>query len=313
MRRSPELKEGGGICKWCLLWFVLLKNKTGNNMYKLCILPHGVFGRIDWDDIFEPGEIIRIGVGENYLYPHVAITGLSGRNYGSFISQVVKREKNNESVLQKIYENGLRSKVISTLIESSTRLFDCGGVNITANEYDLLKVVLENVKTTKSRNNYSLVVRAMKHKDGEGNIFPYAWGSLIKTNKLLENGAMIRELGEKSGLGFLNAIWIGGSGDSRVSNTDKVVRRVNETLRKLKDSESKDALIDEMVAMGLKVAISTRNFKTWQDERKTAEIEAFRKMAEKLYDYKDDSSRRTELVRSMAYYLAYVSKGGAEK
>jgi hypothetical protein len=214
--------------------------------------------------------------------------------------------------LQKIYENGLRGKVISTLIESSNRLFDCGGVNIAINEYDLLKIVLENVKSTKSRNNYSLAVRALKQKDRAGNTFPYAWGSLIKTNKLMENGAMIRELGEKTGLGFLNSIWIGGSGDSRVSNADKVVRRVNDTLRKLKDSESKDALIDEMVSIGLKVAISTREFKTWQDERKTAEIEAFRMMAEKLYDYKDDSSKRTELVRSMAYYLAYVSRGGAQ-
>jgi len=314
MRRSPELKDAGGICKWCLLWFVLLKNKTGNNMYKLCILPHGLFGRIDWDDIFEPGQIIRIGTSrENYLYPHVAISGLSGRNYGSFISQVVKREVNNESILQKIYENGLRGKVISTLIESSNKLFDCGGVNITVNEYDLLKKVLQNVKSTKSRNNYSLVVRALKQKDKTGNPFPYAWGSLIKTNKLQENGPMIQELGEKTGLKFLNAIWVGGgSFDSRVSNADKVVRRVNDTLRKLKDSESKDALIDEMVAIGLKVAISTREFKTWQDERKTAEIEAFRTMAEKLYDYKDDSSKRTELVRSMAYYLAYVSRGGTQ-
>jgi len=315
MRLSPELKNGGGICKWCFLWFSLLKNKTGNNMYKLCIVPHGLFGRIDWDDIFDVNEIIRIGkTRENYVYPHVAITGLSGKTYGAFISQVVKHEKNKESVLQKIYENGLRGKVISTLIEPSNKLFDCGGVNIAVNEYDLFKVVLENVKGIQSRNNYSLAVRAMKQKDRVGNIFPYAWGSLIKTNKLLENGAMIQELGEKTGLGFLNAIWIGGgSNESRVSNADKVVRRVNDTLRKLKDSESKEALIDEMSAIGLKVAVSTRDFKTWQDERKTAEIEAFRKMAGKLYDYKDDSSRRTELVRSMAYYLAYVSKGGAEK
>lgn len=314
MRLSPELKDGGGICKWCFLWFSLLKNKTGNNMYKLCIVPHGMFGRIDWDDIFKENEIIRIGKGlENFVYPHVAIAGLSGDTYGSFISQVVKHEKNKDSLLQKIFDNGLRGKVISTLIEPSNKLFDCGGVNITVNEYDLFKIILENVKAIKSRNNYSLAVRAMKQKDRTGNSFPYAWGSLIKTNKLQVNGPMIQELGEKTGLKFLNAIWIGGgSNDSRVSNADKVVRRVNDTLRKLKDSESKEALIDEMSAIGLKVAISTRDFKTWQDERKTAEIEAFRKMAEKLYDYKDDSSRRTELVRSMAYYLAYVSKEGTQ-
>jgi hypothetical protein len=74
----------------------------------------------------------------------------------------------------------------------------------------------------------------------------------------------------------------------------------------LKDTENKEVVIDAMVSIGLKVAISTRDFKTWQDERKEAEIDAFRKMAEKLYEYRDNSAQRTELVRSMAYYLAYV-------
>lgn len=303
MRRSPELKEGGGICKWCLLWFMLLKIKTGNRMYKLCILPQGVFGRIDWDDIFDPDQIIMIGnAREEYLYPHVAITGLSGQTYSSFISRIVKSNGNGNSILQKLYENGLRGRVISTLIEPSNRLFECGGVSIDSVEYDLLKTPLENV----NRDNFSLVVRSMKYN-------PYSWGRLIKTKKLKEDRNLIKELGEKTGLSFLDAVWIGGFGDARTSNAEKVVRRMNETLRKLKDSESKEEIIDAMVALGLKVAISTRDFKTWQDERKQAEIEALRKMAEKLYEYKDDSSKRTELVRSMAYYLAYVSKGGIEK
>lgn len=314
MRRSPKLKKGGGICKWCLLWFSLLKSKTDNRMYKLCVQPHGVFGRIDWDDIFKADQIISIGnTKENYVYPHVAITGLSGKTYSSFISQVVKNDGNGGSILQKLYENGLRGRVISTLIEPSARLFDCGGVSIDVERYDLLKIVLENVKVIRSRNNFSLAVRALNQKDNQGRDFPYAWGSLIKTKKLKEDRNMIKELGEKTGLSFLDAVWIGGFGDARTSNAEKVVRRMNETLRKLKDSESKEEIIDAMVALGLKVAISTRDFKTWQDERKQAEIEALRKMAEKLYEYKDDSSKRTELVRSMAYYLAYVSKGGIEK
>ncbi|MBT9145455.1 MAG: hypothetical protein DDT42_01326 [candidate division WS2 bacterium] len=308
MRRSPELKEGGGICKWCLLWFILLKTKTGNRIYKLCIHPHGVFGRIDWDDIFDPDQIIRIGISrENYIYPHVAITGLSGQNYSSFISQVVRNNGNGDSILQKLYENGLRSKVISTMIEPSTRLFECGGVSIDSAEYDLLRIVIENVIASRTTNNFSLVIRAMKQKDKRGKDFPYAWGTLIKTNKLKEEKDMIKELGEKTGLSFLGAVWIDGSGDIKVSNAEKVVRRVNETLRKLKDTESKDVIIDAMVAVGLKVAISTRDFKTWQDERRQAEIDAFKRMAEKLYEYKDNSAQRTELVRSMAYYLAYVS------
>jgi hypothetical protein len=308
MRRSPELKEGGGICKWCLLWFMLQKNKTGNMMYKLCILPHGVFGRIDWDAIFDPDQIIRIGnYREDYMYPHVAIAGLGGRTYSSFISQVVKNNGNGSSVLQKLYENGLRGRVISTLIEPSTKLFECGGVSIDTSEYDLLSLVLENVKSSRSSNNFYLVVRAMKQIDKDGRHFPYAWGSLIKTKKLKEDRTMVKELGEKTGLSFLSAIGIGGTGNTRVSNAEKVVRRTNETLRKLKDAESKEAIIDAMVAMGIKGAISTRDFETWQDEKKQAEIEAFEKMAEKLYEYKDDSAKRTELVRAMAYYLAYVS------
>lgn len=300
MRRSPELKEGGGICKWCLLWFSLLKSKTGNRMYKLCVQPHGVFGRIDWDDIFETDRIISIGnPGEHYIYPHVAVAGLSGQNYSAFISQVVNNNGNGHSILDKLYENGLRGKVISTLIEPSTKLFECGGVTIDVNKYDLLRLALENVKASRKSNNFSLVVRGLKDNQ-------YAWGSFIKTNKLKEDKNMINELGEKTGLSFLRAIWVGGAGETRVSNAEKVVRRVNETLRKLKDTENKTMVIDTMVAMGLKVAISTRDFKTWQDERKQAEIEAFKKMAEKLYEYKDNSAQRTELVRSMAYYLAYV-------
>lgn len=308
MRRSPELKEGGGICKWCLLWFALFKSKTGNRIYKLCVQPHGVFGRINWDDIFEADQIISIGnPREWYVYPHVAVTGLSGQNYSAFISKVVHSNGNGCSILDKLYENGLRGKVISTLIEPSIKLFECGGATIDASKYDILKVALKNVKASRKSNNFSLVVRAFNQKDNFGRDFLYAWGSLIKTNKLKEDKNMIKELGEKTGLSFLGAIWIGGIRDTKTSNADKVVRRVNETLRKLKDTENKDVVIDAMVAIGLKVAMSTRDFKTWQDERKQAEIDAFRKMAEKLYEYKDNSAQRTELVRSMAYYLAYIS------
>lgn len=313
MRRSPELKEkGGGICRWCLLWFILMKSKCANRMYKLCILPHGVFGRIDWDAIFNADQIISIGnPQENYIYPHVAVTGLSGTTYSSFISQIVKTNGVGDSMLQKLYENGLRGKIISTLIEPSNTLLECGGVTIDTTEYDLLKIVLEHVIATKKSNNFYLVVRAMKQKTRGGNDFPYGWGMLIKTKKLEEDKNMINELGEKTGLSFLDAVGIGDK--DRVSSAEKVVRRMNETLRKLNNSEDTNGLLDAMIAIGLKTAIATRDFETWQDERKQTEIEAFRKMAEKIYAYKNDSSKRTELVRSMAYYLAYVSKGGTEK
>ena len=82
MRRDNKFKDEGGVCKWCKLWFLLLKNKTGNRMYKLCIVPHALFGRLDWDEVFETNQVIKISqTAENYIYPHVVLLGLSVNKY----------------------------------------------------------------------------------------------------------------------------------------------------------------------------------------------------------------------------------------
>lgn len=282
MKKSDEFKDKCGVCKWCLLWFLLLKNKTGNRLYKLCVFPHTLFGRIDWSEAFESDNILMIGLApENYIYPHVAVVGLSGTRHADFISQAVKNE-----ILDKLYENGLRGKIISTLAEPSFYLLDCGGIKIKADEYCLFKSILSNVSPSKGANNYALVVKSIKN-----NI--YSWGYLIKTNKISNDPKnsevikMVRDIGEETGLTFLKSIWVGGTPENRISNAEKIVRRMNETLRKLKDKEDKDTVIDAMISIGLKVAISTREFRDWADERRQKEIDALKKMAEKLYEYRE--------------------------
>jgi hypothetical protein len=303
MRRSPEFKNKGGVCKWCKLWFMLLKIKTENRIHKLCIFPHALFGRIEWDNVFDPGQTIGIGMPkeENYIYPHVAVIGLSGKRYADFISQAVRNK-----ILDKLFEYGLRGKVFSTLGEPSFYLFDCGGIKIRADEYTLFKPILENVNLGKGANNYALAIKSLKSNK-------YSWGYLIKTGKLNNNPrdgnviAMVKEMGEQTGLSFLKNIWVGGkSPENRISNAEKIVRRMNETLRKLKDKEKKDVVIDAMVSIGRKVAVSTREFRDWANERRRNEVDALKKMAEKLYEYKENGAQRTELVRAMTCYLGYI-------
>lgn len=301
MRRSTEFKDKGGVCKWCYLWFLLLKNKTGNKMYKLCVVPHALFGRIDWEEVFESDRPLSIGsTTENYIYPHIAVLGLSGKKYNGMISQSVK-----SNILEKLYSNGLRGKVISTLVEPTHFLFDCGAIQIDTSEYKLLKPILENVNPSKNANYYALAIKSIKNN-------MYSWGYLIKTKKIKGDAKMTKELGEQTGLSYLKNIWIGGVGENRVSNAEKVIRRMNETLRKLKDKDEKEVVIDAIVSIGLKVAISTRATKEHpgiygkENIKGQLELESFKKIAEKLYEYKENSAQRTELVRAMSCYLGYV-------
>ena len=295
MRRLDEFREKGGVCRWCLLWFLLLKSKTGNRLYKLCIYPHALFGRINWEDIFDPDQTVRIGkTRENFIYPHVAVIGLSGKKYGDFISQLVKNK-----ILDKLYENGLRGKVFSTLVEPSLYLFDCGGIKISAKEYYLFKPILGNIDQGKDVNTYALAIKSMQSNK-------YSWGYLVKTKKLKGDLNMIKKLGEMTGLSFLKNIWVGGSPENRPSNAEKLIRRMNETLRKLKDKEKEDVVIDAMVAIGRKVALSTRDFRDFGEELRQKEVDALREIAKKLYEYREKSAQRTELVRAMVCYLGYV-------
>lgn len=301
MTDSSGFGDKGGVCKWCKLWFLLLKNKTGNKMYKLCIVPHALFGRLNWDEIFESNQVIKINqTTENYIYPHVVLLGLSGERYSELLPQLIKNK-----TLTKIYESGLRSKVISTLIEPTSFLLDCGAIQLKSDEYLFFKLLLENVVPSKRGNTYALIIKSLKN-----NI--YSWGYFIKTNKVKGDAKMIQELGEHTGLSFLKDIWVGGVGEDKVSNAEKIVRRMNETLRKLKDKEEKSIVIDAMISIGLKVAISTRATKEhpgiYGKDNNKGELEkkALVFLAEKLYEYKDNGTQRTELIRAMSCYLGYV-------
>lgn len=117
---------------------------------------------------------------------------------------------------------------------------------------------------------------------------------------------MVQEIAEKTGLTFLADIWIGVK--NREDNASKVIRGMNETLRRLKGKEDDASLVDAMVAKGLHLAISTREGKWRSRENRLKEEIALKRAAEKLLRYKDQSYRRTEVVRAMIYTLAYFSK-----
>ena len=117
---------------------------------------------------------------------------------------------------------------------------------------------------------------------------------------------MVQEIAEKTGLTFLADIWIGGR--DREDSASKVIRGMNETLRRLKGKEDDASLMDAMVAKGLHLAISTREGKWRSRENRLKEEAALKRAAEKLLRYKDQAYRRTEVVRAMIYTLAYFSK-----
>jgi hypothetical protein len=117
---------------------------------------------------------------------------------------------------------------------------------------------------------------------------------------------MIEDIVAKTGLTFLADIWIGGR--NREDSASKVIRGMNETLRRLKGKEDDASLVDAMVAKGLHLAISTREGKWRSRENQPKEEAALRNAALKLLRYKDQTYRRTEVVRAMIYTLAYFSK-----
>ena len=119
---------------------------------------------------------------------------------------------------------------------------------------------------------------------------------------------MVNELAEKTGLSFLKDIWIGGR--DRIDGAGKVIRGMNETLRRLKGKEDDATLVDAMEAKGLHLAISTREGPRRFRSRENIPSErlALRQAAQKLLLYKDQTYRRTELVRAMIYTLGYFSK-----
>lgn len=143
---------------------------------------------------------------------------------------------------------------------------------------------------------------------------PYAFGTFLADGSIRitkqtekEIKQMIEELAEKTGLSFLADIWIGG-GKDRADRAGKVIRGMNETLRRLKGKEDDASLIDAMVGKGLHLALSTRQGYFRSKENRPKEESALRQAAVKLLKYKDQTYRRTEVVRAMIYTLAYFSK-----
>jgi hypothetical protein len=119
---------------------------------------------------------------------------------------------------------------------------------------------------------------------------------------------MVVGLAEHTGLAFLKDIWIGGKDRDRVDTAGKVIRGMNETLRRLKDGEDDVSLIDAMVAKGFHLVFSTREGRYRPAESAARERAALRLVAEKLAGYRDQTYRRTEMVRAMIYTLAYFSR-----
>ncbi len=116
---------------------------------------------------------------------------------------------------------------------------------------------------------------------------------------------MVEELAEKTGVSFLRDIWIGNNREEAAS---KVIRGMNETLRRLKGKEDEASLIDAMVGKGLHLALSTRKGLFRAKENQPKEEAALREAATRLLKYRNQTYRRSELVRAMIYTLAYFSK-----
>jgi hypothetical protein len=187
-------------------------------------------------------------------------------------------------------------------------LLTCGSVAFDAAEWPLLRRPLKLLSPGKRR--YASAIKALQHS-------PYAFGTLLAQNSIKitkdtekEVREMVSELAEKTGLAFLNDIWIGGK--DRVDSAGKVIRGMNETLRRLKGAEDHASLIDAMVAKGLHLALSTREGRYRPLDNREREEAALRLAAEKLLLYRDQTYRRTELVRAMIYTLAYFGKAEAK-
>ncbi len=302
-----EQTRGISPCIWCTLWWNLI---SGNEkcLFHLCVQPHHVFTRLDWREILMPQigtPLVELGdstVSESGVYPHIAMLAIPGRNHGSFIKDLVANENRGENqVLERLYQYGLTSSAVIFNPAKSHHLLTCGSLKIDKDEWNTLRLILRNIIPDRDNHRYTFAVRAIQRH-------VYAWGRLIYTRIVREEKNMINELGKQTGLSFLSDIWIGGSDKEKVTNAEKLIRGMNETLRRLKDKEDDATLTDAMVAKGLHIAMSTREWKYRKVENQPKEEAALRQIAKKLYDYRNQAWKRTELVRAMVYTLGYFTK-----
>ncbi len=308
LKKEGEGGKGVSPCEWCTLWWNMIStNRDDGNryFYHLCVIPHHAFARLDWREILQPEEglpLVELGSPDTLgskITPHIAVLALKGNDRNSFLKDLTGNQNLGENqILDRIFQHGLTSITVVTNPSVSHHLLTCGSIKIDIEEWEFLRLPLRYAKS-----GHVQVVRALQHHR-------YAWGKLLANGtiggdkKVTEK--LVNDLTEKTGLLFLKEIKI--EGKDRIASAERVIRRMNETLRKLKDSkEDKSVIVDSMVALGLKTVMSTREGRFYGEENQNKEIEALRLIAQKLYEYKDQMAKRSELVRSMSYSMGYLN------
>ena len=314
---KKEGPEGRGVsfCSWCAKWWELMSTDADGKrqLYHFCVMPHHLFARLEWREILQPdvsGGLVELGspgtVSASGVYPHIAMLHLPGQERGDLLEKLMADpSRGEEQIIDRLYQYGLKGAIITTNPVSSRHLLTCGSVRVDSAEWPLLRRALRLLNSAKRP--YAKAIRALQRS-------PFAFGTFLADKSIpitkkneKEIRKMVNELAEKTGLTFLTEIWVGGK--DRIASAGKVIRGMNETLRCLKDKEDAATILDAMTAKGLHLALSTRNdnFHSKEDRRQK-EKAALRQTAEKLFNYKDQSYRRTELVRAMIYMLGYFSQ-----
>ncbi|MGA8029536.1 MAG: HD domain-containing protein [Bryobacteraceae bacterium] len=312
IKKEPPMKKGVSFCGWCSKWWDLIATDPDGKrqLYRLCIMPQHLFGRLEWREILGPAasaRIVELGapgtISSSGVYPHIAVITLRGTDRQAVLRELAADpERGEEQIVDRLYRYGLKGAVIVSNPVSSRHLLTCGSLSIDAAEWPILRTPLRLLNST--RRSYARAITDLQRS-------PYAFGTFLADGsiKASENEVrkMVEELTEHTGLAFLRDIWIGG-GKNRVDNAGKVIRGMNETLRRLKEKEDFASLVDAMTGKGLHLAMATREGHYRPAENRDREERALRLAAEKLLAYRDQTYRRTELVRAMIYTLAYFSR-----
>ena len=313
IKKEGPAGKGVSLCSWCSKWWDRIATDPDGKrqLYRLCVIPHHLFGRLEWREILgcqAGGILVELGapgtISASGVYPHMAVMALRGRDREALLHELVADpERGNDQVVERLYRYGLKGAVIVTNPVSSRHLLTCGSIAIDAAQWPVFRTAL---RLLDKRRTYARAITALQQS-------PYAFGTFLADKSIRvtkdtekEVRRMVTELAERTGLAFLKDIWI--AGQDRVDSAGKVIRGMNETLRRLKDGESDASLIDAMVAKGLHLALSTRKGLPLRDEDQ--EKAALRLAAEKLLRYRNQTYRRTEVVRAMIYTLAYFSRPG---
>jgi len=313
IKKEGSAGKGVSLCSWCSKWWDRIATDPDGRrqLYRLCVIPHHLFGRLEWREILgceAGGILVELGapgtLSASGVYPHIAVMALRGKDREALLQELVADpEKGDDQIVERLYRHGLKGAVIVTNPVSSRHLLTCGSIAIDASQWPILRTAL---RLLDKKRTYARAITAFQQSS-------YAFGTLladgsIRVTKETEEEVrrMVTELAERTGLAFLKDIWIGGKDRDRVDNAGKVVRGMNETLRRLKDGENDASLIDAMVAKGLHLALSTRDGRPAKNG--DPERAALRLVAEKLLRYRNQTYRRTEVVRAMIYTLAYFSR-----